>query len=287
MSDEGRSSDSPFVPDYADDDADEPLPEPAALRFRGFRVAFGRAVAGGGGLEAALGKYARDATGGAAIGPRRFGPAYRAGGALFALLGDLRAGGSGEAIAGTDLSGLIGRPAGEACEAVALALAPRNGDADPIRISVQEALGEALAGAPAFDPGAFDPGAFDPGAFDPAAFDPAAFDPAAFDPAAFDPAAFDPAALTAAGLVAVQVGFFAGVLFLDIAGDAGKAWNRAPDVRSTIDAEDRLREIVGRSVDNRLSPLLHGRIHRATRTEIEAFGRRAIELVWSDWEKYR
>ena len=272
MSDEGRRSDSPFVPDYADDDGDEPLPEPAALRFRGFRVAFGRAVAGGGGLEDALGKYAREATGGAAIGPRRFGPAYRAGGALFAVLDELREGGTGEAAAGLDLSALVGRPAWEACEAVALALAPRNGDADPIRISVQEALGEALAGAPAFDP---------------AAFDPAAFDPAAFDPAAFDPAAFDPAALTAADLVVVQVGFFTGVLFLDIACDAGKAWNRAPDVRSTIDAEDRLREIVGGSVGRRLSPLLHGRIDRAAPAEIEALGRRAIGQVWSDWEKVR
>ena len=63
---------------------------------------------------------------------------------------------------------------------------------------MQEALAEAFAGGPAFDPGAF-----------------------------------DPAALTPAGLVAVQVGFFTGVLFLGIACDAGKAWNRAPDVRST------------------------------------------------------
>ena len=104
---------------------------------------------------------------------------------------------------------------------------------------------------------------------------------------AFDPGAFDPAALTPGGLVTVQVEFFTGVLFLDIVFDAGKAWNRAPDVRSAIDAEDRLREMVRGSVDDRLSPLLHGRIHRATRAEIEAFGRRAIELVWSDWEKHR
>ena len=122
---------------------------------------------------------------------------------------------------------------------------------------MQEALAEAFAGGPAFDPGTFDPGAF------------------------------DPAALTPVGLVAVQVGFFTGVLFLGIACDAGKAWNRAPDVRSTIEAEDRLREIVGVSVDKRLSPLLDGRIRRATRAEIEALGRRAIEEVWSDWEKYR
>ena len=102
MSGEGRKSDSPFVPDYADDDEDEPLPEPAALRFREFRVACGRAVAGRGSLAAALGKYARGATGGVSTGPRRFGPAYRAGGALFAVLDEFREGGTGEAAAGVD-----------------------------------------------------------------------------------------------------------------------------------------------------------------------------------------
>lgn len=137
---EGRESDSPYVPDYADDDADGPLPAPAALRFREFRVAFGRAVTGKGSLEAALGHYARRATGGASTGPRRFRPAYRAGGALFAVLGELRAGGTGEAAAGTGLPALSGRPAGEAFEAIALALAPRDGDADAIRIALQEAL---------------------------------------------------------------------------------------------------------------------------------------------------
>ena len=147
LSGEGRKSDSPFVPDYADEDPDAPLPEPAALKFREFRVAFGRAVAGRGSLKAALGKYARRATGGASTGPRRFGPAYRAGGVLFVLLDELREGETGEAAAGVDLSTLAGRPVGEVFEAIALALAPRNGDADLIRIALQEALGDPARGA--------------------------------------------------------------------------------------------------------------------------------------------
>ncbi len=167
MSGEGRESDSPFVPDYADDDEDDPLPAPAALRFRAFRVAFGRAVAGRGSLRSALGKYARHATGGTSSGPRRFGPAYRAGGALFAVLDELRAGGTGEAAAGTGLPALAGRLVGEACEVIAQALAPHNGDADAIRIALQEALWDAFAGGPGLDSGPFDPRAFDPGVFDP------------------------------------------------------------------------------------------------------------------------
>ena len=247
MSGEGRGSGSPYVPDYADDDGDGPLPAPAALRFREFRVAFGRAVAGTGSFGTALGHYARRATGGASTGPRRFRPAYRAGGALYALLGERRGGGTRVASTGLDLPALTGRPVGEACEAIALALAPRDGDADAIRIALQEALRAAFAGA----------------------------------------AAFDPAHLTPARVVAVQVGLLAGVVFLEIVLDAGRAWNRAPDAESAIAAEDRLRALVRASVDDRLSPLLHGRIGSATAAEVEALGRKAVEAIWSDWEKLR
>ena len=44
------------------------------------------------------------------------------------------------------------------------------------------------------------------------------------------------------------------MLFLDIALDAGRAWNGPPDVRSVIEAVDRLRVIVRSLVDDRLSP---------------------------------
>ncbi len=44
------------------------------------------------------------------------------------------------------------------------------------------------------------------------------------------------------------------MLFLDIALDSGRAWNRPSDVRSAIEAVDRLRVIVRSLVDDRLSP---------------------------------
>ena len=150
----GRSNQSPLVPNHADADPDQPLPEPEGQRFRGFRREFGKAVEGdgGGSFTSALGKYARDATGGASIGPRRFGTAYVAGGALVGLLNELRQGGTGEESTGVDLSSLVGRPVGEAIERIAQALAPDNADSDLIRISVQEALGEVLPDLDAFDP---------------------------------------------------------------------------------------------------------------------------------------
>ncbi len=39
------------------------------------------------------------------------------------------------------------------------------------------------------------------------------------------------------------------------------------------------------SVEDHLSPLLRGRIDRASGAEVEALGRRAIEEVWSDFAK--
>ena len=244
----GRSNQSPLVPDHADADPDQPLPEPEGQRFRGFRREFGKAVEGdgGGSFTSALGKYARDATGGASIGPRRFGTAYVAGGALVGLLNELRQGGTGEESTGVDLSSLVGRPVGEAIERIAQALAPDNADSDLIRISVQEALGEVL---PDLD-------------------------------------AFDPTDLTPDDLVSLLVEFFSRFIFLDITSDAGGAWAKAPHEQRTIEAENQFFDIVRASVDNHLSPALAGDIENLTRADVEAMERRAVDDVWSEWEGY-
>ena len=244
----GRSNKSPLVPDHADANPEEPLPEPEGQRFRGFRREFGKAVEGGGAgsFTTALGRYARDATGGAAIGPRRFGPAYVAGGALVGLLNDLRQGGTGEDSTGFDLSSLVGGPIGEAIERIAQALAPANADSDLVRISVQEALEEVF---PDLD-------------------------------------AFDPTELTADDLVSLLVEFFSRFIFLDITNDAGGAWEKAPTEQRTIDAENQFFDIVRASVDNHLSPALAGDIQNLTRKEVEAIERRAIDDIWSEWEGY-
>ena len=224
------------------------MPPPEGQRFRGFRTEFGRAVrdSGMGSFAVALKKYARDATGGKSIGPRRLGTAYVAGGALVALLSELQQGGTGEASVGVDLSSVVGKPVGEAIEGIAQVLAPQNADADLIRIAVQEALGEVV---PELD-------------------------------------IFEPTQLKTDDFISVLVEFFSRVLFLLITEDAGDSWNKAPNDLRLIQAENELFDIIRAAVDNHLSPTLSGDMQGLTRTQIESLERRAMNDVWSEWEGY-
>lgn len=150
----GPSNRSPLVPPWADSDPGKPLPPPPeGQRFKGFRTEFGKAVAGGGSLAAALKKYSGDATQGPEVGPRRFGPAYTAGADLAqALAGEPTPEGSK-----LDLASLAGQPLDRAAQAIAEALAPENADADQIRAAIQDALPEILGTEGVFDPDAIGP----------------------------------------------------------------------------------------------------------------------------------
>jgi hypothetical protein len=243
-SSKGRKNNSPLVPAHADAEPEKPLPEPQGLRFKGFRTEFGKAVAGAGSFTVALGKYARDATGGTSVGPRRFGTAYIAGGSLIGLLGELKSGGTGEQATGIDLSALRGQPLASAFEAIGQALAPPNADADLIRVCVQEALAEVMP----------------------------------------DVASFEPADLTDDMLIGVLIEFFARVLFQEITDDAGDAWNKTPDAERTIQAENELFDIIHAAVDKHMSPALVGGVQNLTREQILAIERRAVDEIWSEWE---
>jgi hypothetical protein len=131
------------------------VPQPAGQRFRGFRTEFGKVASGSGGSMAkALQKYASAATGGSAVGPRRFGPAYAAGADLAQAL----SGGEIQTASGTfNLSALAGMPVDEAAQAIAEALAPENADVDQVRAAMQEALAEVLGEDGVFDPAAIEP----------------------------------------------------------------------------------------------------------------------------------
>lgn len=146
----GPNNRSPLVPPWADATPDAPMPEPEGHRFRGFRTEFGKVAAGSGGsMSRALKKYASAATGGSAVGPRRFGPAYSAGAGLIQAL----SGGQVQTPTGSfDLAALAGLPMDEAAQAIAEALAPQNADADQVRSAMQEALAEVLGEDGGFDP---------------------------------------------------------------------------------------------------------------------------------------
>ncbi len=243
----GPSGRSPLVPSWADADPGAPLPAPDALRFRTFRTEFGRYAGGeGGSLRSALGHYARTATAGQAVGPRRFGSAYQAGGGLFGLLGDLAGGGDGAAFVGIDMSGLAGRTLGYAAQEIARALAPENGDADRIRIAIQEAIAEVLP----------------------------------------DVEIFDPAALTPDDIIAILIEFLTRILFQQVVEDAGSAWNRAPSDARTAQTEGELFDLIRIAMDRHLGPRLAAAGGRLPRAEVERLQRSAMEDVWRDWENF-
>ena len=244
----GPRSSSPLVPPWADASPSAPLPPPEGQRFRGFRTEFGKAAGSGDGasLRSALGRYARDSTGGSSIGPRRFGPAYGAGADLGRTLGDLQAGGTGQDGAGVDLSRLIGQPLDYAAQEIARTLAPDNADADNVAAAIQEAIAEALPGMTVFDPTAISPDQ----------------------------------------LVQVMVEFFARILFQEITNTAGDAWNKAPSAEAATQMEASLLELVKVAVDRHLAPRLAMGLGGIPKAELEALQRAAITDVWRDWEAF-
>ncbi len=242
----GPSPQSPLVPPWADADPAKPLPTPEGQRFRGFRTEFGHAAAGAGGsLAKALGKYARDATGGSGVGPRRFGPAYSSGAGLAQLLGELGDGGTGEVATGVNLANLAGSALDFAAQEIAKALAPDNADADQIAAAIQEAMVEVLV----------------------------------------DQATFDPTVITPDQIVALLVEFFARILFQEISGVAGDAWKKCPNVQRTTATENELLELVRTAMDKHLSPRISVGLSNLSKAEVAALERAALEDVWREWEE--
>ena len=246
-SSKGPKSSSSLVPPGVDDEPDKPLPEPKGQRFRGFRTDFGRAAAGGGKTElsSALGKYARDATYGSSVGPRRFGSAYLSGAALADTLAILAAGGTTQGVTGADLSGLAGQPIPVAAQEIARALAPDNIDADHITAAIQEAIIEVLP----------------------------------------DAGVFDPALLTPDSLVQILVEFFSRILFLEITSVAGDAWNKAPSAQQATQTEAHLLELIRVVVDKHFSPRIAQGFTNPNRAEFRQLERAAMDEVWREWER--
>lgn len=154
-SSKGPKNNSPLVPPWADATPDQPVPPPPeGPRFKPFRANMGKFVSSGEGhyLLRSLGEYARTATGGAAIGTRRYGAMSKAGSSLFGVINELRQGGTGEANSGINFSFLVGKNVDFAIQEIVTLLTPSNGDAEKIRAAMNVALSEALQGVEEFNP---------------------------------------------------------------------------------------------------------------------------------------
>jgi hypothetical protein len=196
-------------------------------------------------LSAALGKYARDATGGSSVGPRRFGSAYQSGATLADALSNLAGGGTGEAATGVDLSWLAGRPINVAAQEIARALAPETIDTDQITAAIQEAITEVLPEA----------------------------------------GVFDPSLLTPDVLVQILVEYFSRILFLEITDVAGDAWNKAEDAQHATQTEADLLELIRVVVDKHFAPRLAQGLRNPNREEFRRLERAAMDEVWREWER--
>lgn len=241
----GPGSNSPLVPPWADMDGQGPGPTPAPQRFRGFRRYLGKFVSGGdkADLRAALGSYARTATGGRAVGPRRFGSMARAGGALFDTMSAFR---DGRDAAGLDLAALNGQDTDIVIDAIVRALVPADGDADRVRVAMNEALSECLKGLDEFDFGH----------------------------------------ITDDMIVDMMLTYVAHCVFEQIMLDSRDAFARAADAGLVEQAEKDLRALVGAATDKHMAPLLSGNVRTLNGPQVEAAQLRAIHEVWVEWEAY-
>ena len=147
----GPNGNSPLVPPWADDQAQQPLPPPQPSRFTPFRKSLGNAVSSGNrdDFRKAIGHYARKASGRGDSAARRMGSVTQAGAGLFGALAGVQA---GPEEATLDLGSLAGIPCEQAILVITQALTTEDGDSDKIRAAMNHALVEALDGVDTFDP---------------------------------------------------------------------------------------------------------------------------------------
>jgi hypothetical protein len=243
----GPGPDSPLVPPWADIDNHGPGPLPLPQRFREFRKSLGKFVASGNGndLNSALGKYAKTATGGHAVGPRRFGSMARAGGALFDMMSSGSAARS-DVPTHIDLSELNGLDTDVAIDKIIQILATEDGDADRVRVAMNEALSECLDGIEEFD--------------------------------------F--AHISDEILVQMMLAYVSRCVFGQVILDSNDAFSKADGFAETEAAENELLALVGAATDFHMRPLLAGNVRTLTSAQIEDAQLRAIKDIWEEWEGF-
>ncbi len=245
----GPGGSSPLVPPWADDQPQQALPEPLPARFKPFRQSLGSFVSGGErrDLQAAVGHYARKASGGGSSAARRMGGITKAGGSLFGVLSGAGVEGASTGESSLDLNQLSGLPCDQAISAITQALTPTDGDGDKIRAAMNHALVEALDGVETFDP----------------------------------------SCITDDVIVDTMIGYLAESIFLQIVMDAGKAWNKAETATQALRAESDLRELIKVVVDKHMGSKMNSNVRSFTRSQMVQVERTAIMDVWKEWESYQ
>jgi len=244
-SSKGPGAGSPLVPPWADTDNSGGGPPPEPHRFREFRRSLGKFVSGGAlsDLQTSLGSYAKSATGGSAVGPRRFGSMARAGGGLFDAISN---GKRVDAALNLKLAELNGLPTDVAIDKIVQMLVPDDGDADRIRVALNEALADCLDGYEDFDFNNF----------------------------------------SDEMVVQVMLAYVTQCVFGQIVLDSRDAFAKASSAARSEQAERELHALVAACVDVHMRRLLAGSLGTLDQRQIEEAQLHAIRDVWIEWEGY-
>ena len=243
----GSSNRSPLVPAHADAEPGKPVPDaPMDHRFRGFRTAMRGYTASRDTQkrDRALGRYARDAVGGASTGSRRFGAASLAGSATIAGLAEMAAGGTGETSTGKNLSSALGKSVDEAAQIIAEALAPENESHDRIRDALEVAICATLEGEATFQVGSINDDF----------------------------------------LAHLLLAYLAESVFQDVWLEAGDSTNAGQAASDPMAAENDLRQYVLAAVDSHLDKHLSGGLANLSPDQIRKIQLDTVREVLSDWE---
>jgi hypothetical protein len=167
----------------------------------------------------------------------------RTGGGLYGVLNQLR---NDPEKAPLNLGALAGRPTREVIDSIVEALVPENGDADRIRVALNEALSTCLEGEEAFD--------------------------------------FN--SITDEVLIAVMLSYVIQCVFEQIVLDSKRAFAKAGAPKQVEDAERDLFELVRAVTERHMQPLLEIKLQGMSEKKMQGLQLKAIREVWLEWEGY-
>jgi hypothetical protein len=246
----GSKPGSGLIPPHADATPGAPVPQPMPDRFRRFRVSMGSFVHSGAARDRdrALGRYAREASGGANVGYRKFGAAARAGGAGIAALAGLTQAATGQAqtAAQRSLGDALGKPVDVAAQILAQAIAPDNESRDRIIVAFEEAVCVALEGEVTFEAGL----------------------------------------ITEDFLSSVLLEYVTEVVFQDVWIEAGDSTNAAASHTQLAERENSMRETVRATVDAEIADIGPMKLSTMSPDQISALQLNATRSVLAIWEGY-
>ena len=145
-----------------------------------------------------------------------------------------------------NLNSLNGQPCDAVINQITELLVGHHGDSDKIRSAMNVALSEALEGMTTFDENS----------------------------------------ISVEVIAKMMICYLTESIFLQIAHDAGKAWNKADNLVQISNVENDLRQLIYEVVDITLAPKFTDDVYQLTTEQIQEIQNQAILDIWEEWENY-